>query len=364
MRGAALYRWPRQGSDRRFGRQQHLYRRARGGVRPFAIPSRDRGGGTEGRAGRAGCGARGSRLCARRKPARGRGQLAHAFRENQRKDSIRTSASGSSASPTPNCRARERARSSAPRSPRYCAGWSQATSTETPPPLTARKSSRGWRRRSRRSSAERIDDRSCDAADRGLGPRFARAGGACRAYRRSKPGATSDAEETARTCARSKICSASRRPATAAAACRCPRTLVSPILTRPSCPRRFADSREFAMRRRSQQGGFQTWLRPEILGRGNIPANRNVVVVANHSSHLDFGLVGYALGADGRRPGGAGGQGLFLQHRRCADLSPRILPRLIPFDRERAQLESLDDALAELAAGKQRTDVPGGHALT
>ena len=36
------------------------------------------------------------------------------------------------------------------------------------------------------------------------------------------------------------------------------------------------------------------------MGAGNIPSNRNVLVVANHASHLDFGLVGYALAAMGR----------------------------------------------------------------
>src|SRR5208337_4717802 len=37
---------------------------------------------------------------------------------------------------------------------------------------------------------------------------------------------------------------------------------------------------------------FDGWLKPKVLGRGNIPANRNFIVVANHSSHLDFSLVG------------------------------------------------------------------------
>jgi long-chain acyl-CoA synthetase len=35
------------------------------------------------------------------------------------------------------------------------------------------------------------------------------------------------------------------------------------------------------------------------VGRANIPHNRNVIVVANHSSHLDMGLVRHALGKYG-----------------------------------------------------------------
>ena len=34
-------------------------------------------------------------------------------------------------------------------------------------------------------------------------------------------------------------------------------------------------------------------------GHGNVPANRNVLVVANHASHVDFALVSYALGPMG-----------------------------------------------------------------
>ena len=53
--------------------------------------------------------------------------------------------------------------------------------------------------------------------------------------------------------------------------------------------------------RRAQHAGFESWLKPRIMGRGNIPFNRNLLVVANHASHLDFGLIGYALGPMGER---------------------------------------------------------------
>ncbi len=40
-------------------------------------------------------------------------------------------------------------------------------------------------------------------------------------------------------------------------------------------------------------------MKPRVFGRAYIPHNRNVIVVANHSSHLDMGFVRYALGTYG-----------------------------------------------------------------
>jgi long-chain acyl-CoA synthetase len=40
-------------------------------------------------------------------------------------------------------------------------------------------------------------------------------------------------------------------------------------------------------------------MKPQVFGRAHIPHNRNVIVVANHASHLDMGLVRHALGKYG-----------------------------------------------------------------
>jgi long-chain acyl-CoA synthetase len=40
-------------------------------------------------------------------------------------------------------------------------------------------------------------------------------------------------------------------------------------------------------------------MKPRVVGAGNVPHNRNVIVVANHGSHLDMGLVRHALGQYG-----------------------------------------------------------------
>jgi long-chain acyl-CoA synthetase len=111
--------------------------------------------------------------------------------------------------------------------------------------------------------------------------------------------------------------------------------------------------------RRAQAAAFDTWLKPQILGRGNIPANSNVLLIANHSSHLDFALVSHALGEMGKHIVVLAAKDYFFNTptRRFVVSN---LTTLIPFDRERAQLESLDDALSELAAGRSVLMFPEG----
>ena len=106
----------------------------------------------------------------------------------------------------------------------------------------------------------------------------------------------------------------------------------------------------FALRG-AERAIFEGWLKPKILGRGNVPANRNFIVVANHSSHLDFSLVGYALGAAGNDIRVLAAKDYFFNTPARRFLASNFTS-LMPFDRERAQLESLEDALAELAQGR------------
>ncbi|HEX3408711.1 MAG TPA: 1-acyl-sn-glycerol-3-phosphate acyltransferase, partial [Candidatus Binataceae bacterium] len=111
--------------------------------------------------------------------------------------------------------------------------------------------------------------------------------------------------------------------------------------------------------RRTFDAALDSWLKPRVLGRGNIPANRNFIVVANHASHLDFGLVSHALGASGRELVVLAAKDYFFNTglRRFA---AHNFTRLIPLDRERAQIESLDQALRELAAGRSVLMFPEG----
>lgn len=50
---------------------------------------------------------------------------------------------------------------------------------------------------------------------------------------------------------------------------------------------------------RTQMAFYERYMETKVTGRANIPHNRNAIVIANHSSHLDMGLVKYALGAYG-----------------------------------------------------------------
>jgi long-chain acyl-CoA synthetase len=111
--------------------------------------------------------------------------------------------------------------------------------------------------------------------------------------------------------------------------------------------------------RGAERAMFDGWLKPKILGRGNIPANRNFIVVANHSSHLDFSLVGHALGAIGDDIRVLAAKDYFFNTPARRFLASNFTS-LMPFDRERAQLESLEDALAEIAQGRSVLMFPEG----
>ena len=111
--------------------------------------------------------------------------------------------------------------------------------------------------------------------------------------------------------------------------------------------------------RGAERAIFDGWLKPKILGRGNVPANRNFIVVANHSSHLDFSLVGHALGAIGDDLRVLAANDYFFNTPARRFLAANFTS-MMPFDRERAQLESLEDALAELAQGRSVLMFPEG----
>ena len=102
--------------------------------------------------------------------------------------------------------------------------------------------------------------------------------------------------------------------------------------------------------RGAQRALLSGWLTPRIIGRGNVPANRNVLVVANHSSHVDFAVVRGALGPMGDQLVVLAARDYFFNTRIRRFIAHQFQPGSIPFDRERAQLESLEEALEQLRA--------------
>ncbi len=63
----------------------------------------------------------------------------------------------------------------------------------------------------------------------------------------------------------------------------------------------------------AQMGFYDKVLRTKVTGRAFIPHNRSTIVAANHASHLDMGLVKYALGGLRQRFGVTRGAGLLLR---------------------------------------------------
>ena len=51
----------------------------------------------------------------------------------------------------------------------------------------------------------------------------------------------------------------------------------------------------------AQRQIYDAGLKTRVYGRANIPQNRPTIVVSNHCSHLDMGLVKFALGPYGRK---------------------------------------------------------------
>jgi long-chain acyl-CoA synthetase len=56
-------------------------------------------------------------------------------------------------------------------------------------------------------------------------------------------------------------------------------------------------------------------MKPRVFGRAHIPHNRNVIVVANHASHLDMGFVRFALGRYGESIVSLAAQDYFFEGR-------------------------------------------------
>ena len=83
-----------------------------------------------------------------------------------------------------------------------------------------------------------------------------------------------------------------RAPARSPRGARAPRA-------RPSCCREPVQEAGKALVGKLQDFFYGEMMKPRVLGRAHIPHNRNVIVVANHASHLDMGFVRHALGKYG-----------------------------------------------------------------
>lgn len=117
---------------------------------------------------------------------------------------------------------------------------------------------------------------------------------------------------------------------------------------------------------RAQGGFYQKVLKVDVKGRAYIPHNRHTLVVANHASHLDMGLVKYALGLDGYGSGivSLAASDYFFESNRWFKLYFENLTNLLPMDRSGSLRESLRAAGEKLDQGNTVLVFPEGTRST
>lgn len=101
-------------------------------------------------------------------------------------------------------------------------------------------------------------------------------------------------------------------------------------------------------------------MRPSVYGRAHIPHNRNVIVVANHASHLDMGLVRHALGTYGHGIVSLAAQDYFFDRGTIKRAFFENLTNLQPIDRHASLRQSIRQAAEVIEQGKTVLVFPEG----
>jgi long-chain acyl-CoA synthetase len=110
----------------------------------------------------------------------------------------------------------------------------------------------------------------------------------------------------------------------------------------------------------TQMGFYHRVMRTKVSGRAFIPQNRNVLVAANHSSHLDMGLVKYALGEYGRGMISLAAQDYFFESGKWRKAYFENLTNLVPISRTGSLRQSLRLAGSLIDEGKVLLIFPEG----
>ncbi|MFT4979044.1 MAG: long-chain acyl-CoA synthetase, partial [Myxococcota bacterium] len=114
----------------------------------------------------------------------------------------------------------------------------------------------------------------------------------------------------------------------------------------------------------AQMGFFERGLSVKVTGRSNIPANRPTIVISNHTSHLDMGLVKYALGTYGQKIVGLAAQDYFFEGNRWWVAYFDQLTNLRPIDRKRGFRASFEQARQVVDEGNVVLVFPEGTRQT
>jgi long-chain acyl-CoA synthetase len=115
---------------------------------------------------------------------------------------------------------------------------------------------------------------------------------------------------------------------------------------------------------RAQMGFYDSVLRTKVTGRAFLPYNRNTIVAANHTSHLDMGLVKYALGSYGQNIVSLAAQDYFFEGNRWRKAYFENFTNLVPMSRAGSLRQSLRQAGELIDQGKTVLIFPEGTRST
>jgi long-chain acyl-CoA synthetase len=110
----------------------------------------------------------------------------------------------------------------------------------------------------------------------------------------------------------------------------------------------------------AQMGFYDKVLRTKVTGRAFIPHNRNTIVAANHASHLDMGLVKYALAGYGEDLVSLAAQDYFFEGNRFRKAYFENFTNLVPMARSGSLRQALRQAGDLLEQGKTVLIFPEG----
>lgn len=102
----------------------------------------------------------------------------------------------------------------------------------------------------------------------------------------------------------------------------------------------------------------------KVYGRANIPQNRQTIVVSNHTSHLDMGLVKYALGDYGNRVTALAAKDYFFEGNRAKITWFTHFTNVEPLDRKTGFRASMREARAVIDEGRVVLLFPEGTRQT
>ncbi len=115
---------------------------------------------------------------------------------------------------------------------------------------------------------------------------------------------------------------------------------------------------------RAQMGFYDRVMKTRVTGRAFIPHNENTLVVANHTSHLDMGLVKYALGSYGKNLVALAAQDYFFEGNRYRKAYFEQLTNLVPMSRNGSLRQALRQTGELLEVGKTVLIFPEGTRST